>query len=145
MQVARVAAIVLCLALSTAVGTWYLCVRIPENEWSASCAAGTESHWTWDGLAEAERHLLAAVEAAHAFGERRSTAGAVAVSTCASARRPVQGRPEALRLLESSIAIYDKALGPDHAESARVRLYYTSHHSAIDSTEESQPLPEEIR
>ena len=93
---------------------------------------------------EAERHLLAAVEAAHAFGEgdRRL---AQSQFLLAQALVGQCRRTEALRYLERSIAIYDKALGPNHAESARVRLYYASHQSAIDSTEESQPLPEEIR
>ncbi len=103
MQVARVAAIVLCLAVSSALGTWYLCVRIPENEWSASCAAGRES-LDLGRFTEAERHLLAAVEVAHAFGEgdRRL---AQSQFLLAQALVGQCRQTEALRYLERSIAI----------------------------------------
>lgn len=143
MQAARVAAIVLCLAASSALGTWYLCVGIPEKEWSASCEAGRES-LDLGRFTEAERHFLAAVEAAHAFGEgdRRL---AQSQFLLAQALVGQCRQTEALRLLERSIAIYDKVLGPNHAESARVRLYYASHHSAIGSLKEPQPQPVEIR
>jgi len=143
MQAARVAAIVLCLAVSSALGTWYLCVLIPEKEWSASYEAGRES-LDLGRFNEAERHFLAAVEAARAFGavDRRL---AQSQFLLAQALVGQCRQTEALRLLERSIAIYDKVLGPNHADSARVRLYYASHHGAIGSTEEPQPLPEQIR
>ena len=67
MRAARVA-IVLCMALSTLLGTWYLQVRIPQQDWLNSCRAGREA-LELGRFGEAERHFLAAVEAARAFGE----------------------------------------------------------------------------
>jgi tetratricopeptide (TPR) repeat protein len=123
------------MALSTAVGTWYLRVRIPEKEWLASCGAGREA-LDLGRFNEAERHFLAAVEAARAFGagDRRLARSQflLAQALVGQARKA-----EALRLLEISMAIYSKSLGRDHAESARVLDYYTSLRDAPGST--SQP------
>jgi tetratricopeptide (TPR) repeat protein len=132
-RAARVA-IVFCMALSTAVGTWYLRVRIPENEWLTACGAGTEA-LDLGHAAEAERHFLAAVQAARAFGEgdRRLAHSQflLAQALVGQARKE-----EALRLLESSLAIYSKSLGRDHADSVRVLEYYTSLRNASGSTNE---------
>jgi tetratricopeptide (TPR) repeat protein len=137
-RAARVA-IVFCMALSTAMGTWYLRVRIPEKEWLASCGAGTEA-LDLGRFSEAERHFLAAVEESRAFGERdRRLAHSQFLLAQALVGQARQA--EALRLLESSIAIFKKALGPDHATSARVLEYYTRLRSATGSTEGPEALP----
>jgi hypothetical protein len=52
---------------------------------------------------------------------------------------------EALRLLERSVANYTKALGRDHAESARVLEYYTSLRNATGSIDAPDALPDRTR
>src|SRR5271165_2473381 len=116
------AAIILCISLSTLVGTWYLRVRMPENQWLGFCGAGRES-LERGRFQEAERHFLAAVEAARVFGEADPRV-ARSLFLLAQALVGQARQTEALSLLERSIAIYDKSLGPDHPESARVETYY---------------------
>ena len=69
MRAARVAAVVVCMAVSAALGAWYLCVRIPEKEWLASCALGREALGL-GAIAKRSRHFLAALEASRGFGEQ---------------------------------------------------------------------------
>jgi tetratricopeptide (TPR) repeat protein len=130
-RAARVA-IVFCMAVSTALGTWYLRVRIPEKDWLTSCAAGQDA-LERGRFSEAERHFLAAVQAARAFGEgdRRLARSQflLAQALVGQARQT-----EALGLLERSVAIYTEALGREHAESTRARKYYTSLRNATGST-----------
>jgi tetratricopeptide (TPR) repeat protein len=141
LRAARVA-IVFCMAVSSALGTWYLRVRIPENEWLISCGKGTAA-LEQGRFSEAERHFLAAVEAAHAFGEgdRRLARSQflLAQALVGQARQT-----EALRLLERSVAIYTRALGVNHAESARVLEYYTSLRNATAPAEGPEPLPASV-
>jgi hypothetical protein len=68
-RAARVAAVVLCIAVSTALGAWYLRVGIPEKEWLASCALGREALGL-ERYSQAERYFTAALEAARVFGEQ---------------------------------------------------------------------------
>jgi hypothetical protein len=95
-------------------------------------------------FSEAERHFLAATEAARAFGEadRRLAHSQflLAQALVGQARQM-----EALRLLERSMAIYAKALGPDDAESTRVLEYYTTLRNAAGSTNGPEALPIKIR
>ena len=141
MRAARVA-IVFCTAVSTALGAWYLRVRIPEKDWLTSCAAG-QAALERGRFSEAERHFLAAVQAAGAFGDgdRRLARSQflLAQALVGQARQT-----EALRLLERSVAIYTEALGDDHAESTRVREYYTSLRNSNGSTDESDARPIKI-
>jgi hypothetical protein len=122
------------MALSTLVGTWYLRVWIPEKEWQTNCAAGSEA-LDLGRFSEAERHFLAAVEAARHFGGADSRLARsqflLAQSLVGQARYT-----EALRLLERSMAVYAKTLGPEHAEPARVLEYYTNVRNASGSSNE---------
>ena len=121
MRAAR-AATVLCMALSTCIGTWYLRMRIPEREWLTSYA--TVKHALDLGrYSEAERLSLAAVEAARAFGEGDPRM-AHSLFLRAQALVGQSRQSEALPLLERCMAIYAKSLGRDRPEFARVLEYY---------------------
>ena len=142
MRAARVA-IVFCMAVSTALGSWYLRVRIPEKDWSTSFRAGKEA-LNLGRFSEAERHFLAAVEAARAFGEddRRlaDSQFLLAQALVGQARQP-----DALRALERAVTIYTKVLGREHAASAEVEEYYTRLRKATDSSDGPGALPDKTR
>ncbi len=132
MRAAR-AAIIFCMALATSVGTWYLRVRIPENQWLTLCAAGRES-LDLGRFNEAERRFVVAVEAARVFGEGDPRL-ARSLFLQAQALVGEARQTEALPLLERSMAIYNKAFGPDHPESTRVLKYYMSIRDSAGSTD----------
>jgi hypothetical protein len=126
-------AIVFCMAVSSALGTWYLSFRIPEKDWSTSCRAGREA-MKLGRFSEAERHFLAAVEAARAFGEEDRRL-AQSQFLLAQALVGQSRQTEALGLLEHSVAIYTKALGREHAESAEIMEYYARLRDPTASTD----------
>jgi hypothetical protein len=130
------------MAVSTAMGTWYLHVRIPQKDWLNSCRAGRAA-LELGRFSEAERHFLAAVEAARAFGEEDRRL-AYSQFLLAQALVGQARQTDALLLLERSMAIYAKAVGPGHAESARVVAYYTDLRSATYSTDEPGAQPTKI-
>ena len=141
-RAARVA-IVFCMALSTAVGTWYLRVRIPEKEWLASCASGTEA-LELGRFSEAERHFLAAVEAARAFGDGDRRLAHCAVPSGASPRRPGtdRRRPSVCSRVRSQSTTKPSALTT--RTSGRVLAYYKRIQSATGSTKRPDALPVKI-
>jgi hypothetical protein len=134
-------AIVFCMAISSALGTWYLRIRLPEKDWLTSCRAGSEA-MNLGRFSEAERHFLAAVEAARALGEedrRLAQAQFLLAQALVGQARQI----EALRLLERSVAIYTKVLGREDAESAPVVEYYTRLRNATASSDGPEPPPGE--
>ena len=56
------------LTVATALGSWYLRVRIPDNQWRRSHEAGRES-MSRGRFGEAERQFATAVAAARDLGE----------------------------------------------------------------------------
>src|SRR5580693_83049 len=100
------------MAVSTAVGAWYLRVRIPEKEWLASCALGREALGL-ERYSQAERYFIAALEAARVFGEQDRRL-AESQFLLAQALAGEGRQTEALSLLERSMAIYEKAIGANH-------------------------------
>jgi tetratricopeptide (TPR) repeat protein len=142
-RAARLAAVVICMAVSTALGAWYLCVRIPEKEWLVSCTLGREALGL-GRFSQAERHFLAALEEARAFGEQdRRLAESQFLMAQALAG---EGRQtEALALLERSMAIYEKAIGANHPEFARVAQYYATLRNPAGSSDGIEPLPIQVR
>jgi tetratricopeptide (TPR) repeat protein len=131
------------MALSTGAGAWYLRVRIPEKEWLASCAAGREA-LDLGRFSEAERHFLAAVEAARAFGERDRRL-AQSQFLLAQALAGSGRQTEALALLERSMAIYEKSLGANHPELTRVTEYYVNLRNTTAPADGPKPRPIEVR
>jgi tetratricopeptide (TPR) repeat protein len=127
------------MAVSAALGAWYLCVRIPEKEWLASCALGKEALGL-GRFSHAERHFLAALEAARAFGERDRRL-AESQFLLAQALAGEGRQTEALSLLERSMAIYEKAIGANHPEITRVAQYYATLRNRAGSSDGTEPLP----
>ncbi len=68
MAAARVSLFV-CLAVATGLGSWYLRVRLPDNQWRLADRAG-QSLMDQKRYVEAERYFAMAVEAARDFGDR---------------------------------------------------------------------------
>jgi hypothetical protein len=91
-------------------------------------------------FSEAERHFLAAVEAARAFGDddRRL---AQSQFLLAQALVGQSRQTEALGLLERSMAIYTRVLGCEHAESAAIVDYYTRLRDATAPTDKPGAPP----
>jgi hypothetical protein len=117
------AAILLCMAMATGVGTWYLRVRIPDNQWRRPSEAGRRS-MERGHFGEAERQFAMAVEAARAFGNRDLRL-ARSLFDQAQALVAQNKRAEAIRVLEQALAIQEKAHGPEHHETVFVFRYYT--------------------
>jgi tetratricopeptide (TPR) repeat protein len=119
-QTSRVSLFV-CLALATALGTWYLGVRVPDNQWREADVAG-QNFMVQRHYSEAERQFTLAVYAARVFGDedprRARSLFHLAETLVARARHA-----EAIPLLEQALAINQKALGPEHPEVTRAKEY----------------------
>jgi tetratricopeptide (TPR) repeat protein len=117
------AAILLCLAMATGTGTWYLQVRIPDNQWRHSNDAGRRS-MDQGNVDEAERQFAMAVETARRFG-RRDLRLARSLLDRARALVAQDRRAEAIPVLEQALAIEEKVHGLDHQETVSVLQYYS--------------------
>ncbi|MFI5459254.1 MAG: tetratricopeptide repeat protein [Isosphaerales bacterium] len=118
------AAILFCLAVATGSGSWYLRVRVPDNQWRRTDEAGRKS-MDQGRFGEADRQFVTAIEAARAFGDRDLRL-ARSLFHRAQALVAQAKHSDAVPLLEQALAIYEKALGQDHPDVARVREYYAA-------------------
>jgi hypothetical protein len=91
-------------------------------------------------FSEAERHFLAAVEAARAYGEEDRRL-AQSQFLLAQALVGQSRQTEALGLLEHSVTICTKVLGREHAASAEIVEYYTRLRDATQSTDKPGAPP----
>jgi tetratricopeptide (TPR) repeat protein len=103
-------------------GTWYLRVRIPGEQWRRPYEAGRES-MARGHFDEAERQFAIAVEAARWLGPDDPR---LALSLVQQAEALVAGRRfvQSLPLLERALEIDAKVLGPDHPDLAPVWDHY---------------------
>jgi hypothetical protein len=115
------AATLICLVLATGLGTWYLRVRVPDNDWHRADLAGQRS-LIEARFGEAERHFTLAVHTARGFGELDSRLG-LSLFHLAQALVGQSNHAAALPLLEQAVVIQSKALGRDHPAVLRTRLY----------------------
>ena len=123
MQSAK-AAMLFCLTVATGTGSWYLRVRVPDNQWRRPDEAGRES-MNRGRFGEADRQFATAIVAAREFGDRDPR---LARSLFHRAQALVaQAKPsDAIPLLEQALAIYQRAHGPHHPETAAVLELYSS-------------------
>jgi hypothetical protein len=129
------AAILLCLAVATGSGTWYLRVRVPENHWYETDQAGVACmHQRRFG--EAERQFETAIEVAHAFGDHDLRLGR-SVFHRALALVALGKISEAMPLIEQAHAIHTKARGPHHPRTIFIRDYYFSLSCGLDQPVEA--------
>jgi len=115
-------AIFLSLAVATALGSWYLRVRIPERQWRRPHEAGRAS-MSRGQFGEAEREFATAVELAKALGEN-DPREALSLYHQADALVAQNRFDDAIPLFERALAIDEKALGPDHPDVAPVLEHY---------------------
>jgi tetratricopeptide (TPR) repeat protein len=120
-QAAKVA-IFMSLAMATALGAWYLRVRIPESQWRRPHEAGRES-MSRGRFGEAEREFATAAELAKALGEN-DPREALSLFHQADALVAQNRFDDAIPLFERALAIDEKALGPDHPDVAPVLEHY---------------------
>jgi tetratricopeptide (TPR) repeat protein len=102
----------LCLTVATGLGSWYLRVQIPENEWRRPDEAGQTS-MDQERYAEAERQFEMAVEAARPFGDQDPRL-ALSLFHLAQSLAAQAKYTEAIPLLEQSAAIKQTVLGLKH-------------------------------
>jgi len=138
MQAAKVA-IFFCLAVAAGSGSWYLCVRIPDNQWRRADKAGQDA-MNQGRFTEADRQFTTAVEAARYLrGQHLQLARSLGHR--AQALVALAKHSDAIALLEQALAIHVKAHGPDHAETVAVREYCTALTKALNQpTKISQPI-----
>ncbi len=122
-QSARAAALI-CLVLASALGTWYLRVRVPDKDWRRADEAGEQS-LSQERFGEAERYFALAVHAARNFGDADPRLG-LSLFHLAQALVGQSRAAEALPFLEQSAAIQTRALGLSHPDVSRVRAYQTA-------------------
>jgi tetratricopeptide (TPR) repeat protein len=115
-------AIFLSLALATALGSWYLGVRIPENQWRRPLEAGRQS-MSRGRFGEAEREFATAVELAKTLGQD-DPREALSLSNQADALVAQARFDDAIPLFQRALEIDEKALGPDHPDVAPVLEHY---------------------
>jgi tetratricopeptide (TPR) repeat protein len=115
-------AIFLSLAVATALGSWYLRVRIPERQWRRPHEVGRAS-MSRGQFGEAEREFATAVELANALGED-DPREALSLFHQADALVAQNRFDDAIPLFERALAIDEKALGPDHPDVAPVLEHY---------------------
>jgi tetratricopeptide (TPR) repeat protein len=115
-------AIFLSLAVATALGSWYLGVRIPDNQWRLPQEAGRES-MSRGQFGEAERAFATAVALAKALGEN-DPREALSLFNQADALVAQARFDDAIPLFQRALEIDEKALGPDHPDVAPVLEHY---------------------
>lgn len=111
----------ICLAMATGLGTWYLKAIVPQNEWRRAEIAGLQSLGQ-ERFVEAERHLTLAVYTARSFNDPDPRLG-LSLFHLAQALVGQAKHAEALPLLEHSALIQSKALGNNHPDVVRVRAF----------------------
>ena len=139
MQAAKTA-IFLSLAVTTALGSWYLRARIPVNQWRGPLEAGRES-MSRGQFREAERAFATAVHLAKALG-KDNPREALSLFSQAEALVAQSRFDDAIPLFQRALEIDEKALGPDHPDMASmmeryaVPLRYTGRIAQAEAAEE---------
>ena len=110
------------LTVATALGSWYLRVRIPDNQWRRSHEAGRES-MSREQFGEAERQFATAVAAARDLDADDSRL-ALSLTHQAEALVARARFADAVPLFERALEIDEKVLGPDHPDVAWVLERY---------------------
>ena len=118
------AATLVCLAVATGLGTWYLQTLVPQKEWRRADVAGLQSLGQ-QRFVEAERQLTLAVHTARSFNDPDPRLG-LSLFHLAQALVGQSKRAEALPLLEQAALIQSRALGLNHPDVLRVRAYQTA-------------------
>jgi len=113
-----------CLAVATGSGSWYLRVRVPDNQWRRTDEAGRKS-LDQGRFREADRQFVTAIVAARAFGDHDPRLARSLVHR-AQALVAQAKLSDAIPLLEQALAIDEKVLGPYHPDVARVLEYYAA-------------------
>jgi hypothetical protein len=129
------AATLVCLTMTTGLGTWYLNAMVPQNEWRRAEIAGLESLGQ-ERFVEAERHLTLAVYTARSFNDPDRRLGR-SLFHLAQALVGQAKRAEALPLLQQSALIQSRALGNNHPDVVRVRAYQTTLLQDLDQLDQS--------
>ncbi len=142
MQAAKLA-IFLSLAVATALGSWYLRVRIPESQWRGPHEAGRVS-MSRGQFGEAEREFATAVELAKALGEN-DPREALSLFHQADALVAQNRFDDAIPLFERALAIDEKALGPDHPDVAPVLEHYAVPLRRMGRTAQAEAAEDRVR
>jgi tetratricopeptide (TPR) repeat protein len=115
------AAVVLCLALATGSGLWYLQTWAPNRHWRLADELGrrllSQEHY-----GEAERQFSLAVESARSFGER-DPRRALSLFHLAQSLVGQSKLDEALPLLEQAVTIHAKSVGHENPDGQQMREY----------------------
>jgi tetratricopeptide (TPR) repeat protein len=131
------AAILFCLAVATGSGSWYLRVRVPDNQWRRIDEAGRKS-MDQGRFGEAERQFATAIAAARSFGDRDPRL-AQSLFHRAEALVAQAKHSDAIPVLQQVLAIYQKTHGPHHPETAAVLEYYSALRHGLGRTGGVQP------
>jgi Tetratricopeptide repeat len=115
------AAIVLCLALSTGGGMWYLQTWAPNRQWKLADEAGRRL-LSQARYGEAERQFSLAVESTRSF-DKHDPRRALSLFHLAQSLVGQSKLAEALPLLERAATIHEKGLGHDHPDGRQMREY----------------------
>jgi hypothetical protein len=115
------AAVVLCLALSTGGGMWYLQTWAPNRQWRLADEAGRRL-LSQARYGEAERQFSLAVDATRTF-DKHDTRRALSLFHLAQSLVGQSKLDEAVPLLERAATIHEKSLGHDHPDGRRMREY----------------------
>jgi len=125
-----------CLAVATGLGTWYLGVWVPDNQWRLADLAGQRS-MEREHYGEAERQFAVAVEAARPAGDHDPRLG-LALFHLAQALVAQSKNSEALPLLERCLALNEKALGLNHPDVSHVLEYQAGLLRRLDRPAEAE-------
>ncbi len=136
-------AIFLSLAVATALGSWYLHVRIPEGQWRRPHEAGRAS-MSRGQFGEAEREFATAVELAKSLGEN-DPREALSLFHQADALVAQNRLDDAIRLFERALEIDEKALGPDHPDVAPVLEHYAVPLRRMGRTAQAEAAENRVR
>jgi tetratricopeptide (TPR) repeat protein len=136
-------AIFLSLAVATALGSWYLRVRIPESQWRRPHEAGRAS-MSRGQFGEAEREFATAVELAKALGEN-DPREALSLFHQADALVAQNRFDDAIPLFERALAIGEKALGPDHPDVVPVLEHYAVPLRRMGRTAQAEAAEDRVR
>jgi tetratricopeptide (TPR) repeat protein len=136
-------AICLSLAVATALGSWYLRVRIPEGQWRRPHEAGRAS-MSRGQFGEAEREFATAVVLAKALGEN-DPREALSLFHQADALVAQNRFDDAIPLFERALEIDEKALGPDHPDVAPVLEHYAVPLRQTGRTAQAEAAEERVR
>jgi Tetratricopeptide repeat len=115
------AAVILCLALATGSGVWYLQTWVPNRHWRHADEMGRQL-MSQSRYGEAERQFSLAVESARSFSER-DPRRALSLFHLAQALVGQSKLDEALPLVEQAVTIHAKSVRYDNVDGQQMREY----------------------